>query len=780
MADLITELRDRRILPAVGVYVAGVWVAIEILDRLVERYLLSPYLTDIVFWGLYSLIPAVMLIAWTHGRPGKDKATRLEKVGVPINLIATLGLLITVFGDKDFDLAATQITVNNELGQQETHYITSETFRRRMAVFFWTNESGNSELDWLQYGITELLVQDLQQDPFVLAVSPWNNFSNGFYSRMRRGGFNDGLNVPLTLMRKIANEANHQYFIDGSLNRDADEYVLTARIWDTQTLNQVATIEQRGRDIYSATDRLSKDIREVLDVPESSKRIAEDLPLTETYGESEKALKAYILGLNARLFNNDFAASSIYFDEATTIDPGFVLGWFLIAANRLESGDLPGAQVALTKAQELDYRLPSRDRAQLKIMLYRLAGENEKLMSFLRLQAKIRNDASSHNRLAMMLMLSGELEEAKKESLIALERDALNVGIYLQLSRLERATGNMEAAIDYARKYREQKPEDIEANIQLGDLLRDSGNLNAAEGHYKQAQLLQNSPVRPTLKLAVIASRKGDIPAARQYLSEAERFAQTPMQKSQVSEGNALLEFRLGKIREAVRQTIEQEQYLLKSQGLLEVTLSIYVPLIEYYVLLGDFEAAHAALDTATAALTPPADKFMAFSAAVIHARENDFVAAEAALEQAREVMEQFQLAYLGAQVQLVEAIISEAKGDYLAVADHGLKTIEQLKGTAIGNSVQFGLPQIYAQVARAQTRIGDLSAAGKSIETGFELDPSEPWLWVEKARLQQAQNMPQMALASVNYALAIWKDADEDFVVLKRAKALAAELLTE
>ena len=488
MADFITELRDRRILPAVGVYVAGVWVAIEILDRMVERYLLSPYLSDIVFWGLYSLIPAVMLIAWTHGRPGKDKATRLEKVGVPINLIATLGLLITVFGDKDFDLTATQITVNNELGQQETHYITSETFRRRMAVFFWTNESGNPELDWLQYGITELLVQDLQQDPFVLASSPWINFGDGFYSRMQRGGFNDGLNVPLSLMRKIANEANHQYFVDGSLNKVADEFVLTARIWDTQTLDQVAEIKQRGWDIYTATDRLSKDIREALDVPESSKRIAEDLPLTETYGESEEALKAYIYGLNARLFNNDFVASNGFFDQATGIDPGFVLGWLLKADNMIESGDLPGAQEAFTKAQELDYRLPSHDRARLKAMLYRLAGDHEKLMSFLYLQAKIRDDASSHNRLARMLMISGELEEAKKESLLALERDALNVGIYLQMSTLERATGNMEAAIDYARKYREQKPEDIEANIQLGDLLRDSGKLDAAEQQYKQAR----------------------------------------------------------------------------------------------------------------------------------------------------------------------------------------------------------------------------------------------------------------------------------------------------
>ena len=780
MADFITELRDRRILPAVGVYVAGVWVAIEILDRLVERYLLSPYLSDIVFWGLYSLIPAVMLIAWTHGRPGKDKATRLEKVGVPINLIATIGLLLSVFSDKDFSLAATQITVANELGQQETHYIPSETFRSRMAVFFWKNESGNPELDWLQYGITELLVQDLQQDPFVKANSPWNNFSNGFYSRMRRGGFNDGLNVPLTLMRKIANEANHQYFIEGSISKKADKFVLTARIWDTQTLDQVAEVEESGWDIYTATDRLSKDIRKTLDVPESSKRIAEDLPLTETYGESEDALKAYIHGLNARLFNNDFDGSNAFFDQATSIDPGFVLGWFLKAANKVESGDLPGAQEALTKAQELDYRLPQRDRAQLKAMLYRLAGDHEKMMSFLYMQAKIRDDAFSHNYLARMLIITGKLEEAKKESLLALERDALNVGIYLQLSRLERATGNMDAAIDYARKYQDQKPEDIEANIQLGDLLRDSGNLDSAEQHYKQAQLLQNSPVKPTLKLAIIASRKGDVPAARQYLSEAETFARTPEDKTLVRQGAMLLELRLGRLNEAIRQTYAQEEFLRQSQGLFGLTLSLYTPLIDFYVLLGDFESAHNALNTAIGLLTPPMDKFLGFSAALIQARENDIDAAYASLQEARKIMDQFQLKFLESEAQVVEAVINGAKGDYVAMADHCMKAIEQINQSVLASGSQIGLSQIYAQMARAQIKSGDLDAAEKSIEAGFRLDPSEPTLWVEKGRLQQARSMPQLALASVNYALAIWKDADEDYVMLKRALALAAELQSQ
>ncbi len=776
MADFITELRDRRILPAVGVYVAGVWVAIEILDRLVNRYLLSPYLSDIVFWGLYSLIPAVILVAWTHGRPGKDKATRFEKVGVPINLIATIGLLITVFGDKDFDLAATQITVNNELGQQETHYIPSETFRRRMAVFFWTNESGDPQLDWLQYGITELLVQDLSQDPFVLANSPWNNYGNGFYSRMRRAGFDDGLKIPLTLMRKIADEANRQYIVDGSLNNTGGNYELTARIWETQTLDQVKDLRVDGTDIYLLVDRLSKDIRRALDVPES-KRIAEDLPLKETYGESEDALKAYIQGLNARLFNNDFAASNEFFDQATSIDPNFVLGWSVKAANLIESGDLPSAQEALTRAQALDYRLPSRDRAQLKTMLYRLSGENEKLMSFLNLQAKIRDDATSHNNLARMLMISGDLENAKKESLLALDRDALNVDIYLTLSTLERATGNMDAAIDYARKYQQQKPEDKEANIQLGDLLRDSGDLDGAEQHYKQALVLQNSPVRPNFKLAIIASRKGDIPAARRYLSEAERFAQTPMDKTLVRQGITLLELRLGRLREAIKQTYAQEEFLRQSQGLLDLTLNIYTPVIDFYVLLGDFESAHSALSTATGMLAPPADKFMAFSAAIIHTRENDIAAARASLKQAQEVIDQFSLKHLEANINLIEALISEKLGDPKATEDHCRQAIEQINQTVITRGLELGIAQIYAQMAKAQISYGDLSAAEKSIEAGFLLDPSEPLLWVQKARLQQARNMPQMALASVNYALAIWKDADKDYIEAQDAHELAAEL---
>lgn len=674
-------------------------------------------------------------------------------------------------------MAATQITVNNELGQQETHYIPSDSFRRRMVVFFWENESGDASLDWLQYGITELLVQDLQQDPFVLATSPFNNFGNGFYPRIKQAGFEDGLGVPISLMREIADESNRQHFVEGSLQRRADEYLVTARIWDTQTAQKVAELSGRNWDIYKAVDELSREIRKELEVPESSARIAEDLPLAETYGESELAFKAYVQGLNTRLFENDFEASNAFFDLAVATDPNFVLAWFMKGLNLAESGDLPSAQVALSKAQEMDYRLPSRDRLQLKASLYRLSGQHEKLMAFLRLQAQVRDDATSHNTLAAMLMLTGELEEAKAESLLALERDALNVGIYLRMSILERATGNMPEAVEYARKYQEKRPEEIHANIQLGDLLRDSGNLEAAKEQYKQAQILENKPVQPTLKLAQVVARQGDIKLAKEYLSEAESYAETPVDKVLVRQNLVLLESRLGRIREVIRQTLAQEEFLAQSQGPLQVVLSVDSPLAGYYVELDDLAAARDALAVAKSKLQPPMDKFLAFIEARILVEEGNLEAARTVLEQGQEVIDQFQLKILEYQIHLLRARIAEAEGDFAAVEQHYLAALENMEHSVFAADLSIAVPQTYAEIAMAQIRTGQPDAARQSIEAGSRVDPSEPWLWVAKARLQQAQDMPQLALASLGFALAIWKDADESYVYANEARALAKEL---
>jgi tetratricopeptide (TPR) repeat protein len=778
MTDIIQEIKNRRVLPALGLYVGGCWVLIEILDRLSERYLLSPYITDAAFWGLYSLIPAVILLAWSHGKPGKDRATTAEKVGVPINIIATIGLLVTVFGGKDLGATASMVSIANEEGVQETHFIPSESFRRRMAIFFFENDSGKPEFDWLQYGVTELLVQDLQQNPFVLATSPWANFGNGFYMRMKQAGFDDGLGIPLSLMREIAGDANRQYFVEGSIDRVGDDYVVTTRIWETQSLKQVAELTESGWDLYRTIDALSIEVRDALDVPQGSARMAEDLPLAETYGESNKAFQQYISGLNARLFDNDFEASNASLDAAINTDSGFVLAWYVKAINLVEAGDLRSAQAAISQAQKLDYRLPARDRANLKGLQYRLSGQQEKLIAFLRLQVRLNDDASSHSHLANYLMVTGELEEAKQQFLAALDKDAFNLGIYLQLSLLERATGNIESAIEFARKYQAEKPEDFEAQQVLGDLLRDSGNLDAAEEHYLQASLLGNHSVQPLLRLADIATRKGDVNVARDLLDQAEMAAQTAVSRAEVRGAVATLEFRLGRLRAGIEQLYLQEEFLVQFQPPFSIALATYLPMVRAHNALGDPDSAQEVLDIALGMVAPPLDQFLAFSEADIQIELGDYDGAEAAVQRGADIIEQFKLEDMKFLIEMLDGFIKRKRGDYSGSSAEFRATLERIKHSVIGGADLYReLPAMNAELAHSLVLGGDLDQAEKALSEGFRLDPSEPRLWVSKARFQLASGLPQLAQASVSYALAIWKDADPEYRALNKALSLEQEI---
>ena len=102
---------------------------------------------------------------------------------------------------------------------------------------------------------------------------------------------------------------------------------------------------------------------------------------------------------------------------------------------------------------------------------------------------------------------------------------------------------------------------------------------------------------------------------------------------------------------------------------------------------------------------------------------------------------------------------------------------MDKKEHSVLAGQLSIAVPQVYAETATGQVRSGQLDAAEQSLTTGFRLDPSEPLLWLAKARLQQARDMPRLALASVNYALAIWQDADTHYIFYQKALALAEEI---
>ena len=57
------------------------------------RYGFPPHYVTLVLFGIVSIIPSVLILSYFHGSPGKYEWTRIEKIGVPINIIF-IGIII--------------------------------------------------------------------------------------------------------------------------------------------------------------------------------------------------------------------------------------------------------------------------------------------------------------------------------------------------------------------------------------------------------------------------------------------------------------------------------------------------------------------------------------------------------------------------------------------------------------------------------------------------------------------------------------------------------------
>jgi len=91
---IIDEIIRRRVIQFLGSYLFAGTSFVLFMDWFVRKYNLPEYYPTITLICIVAILPSLLLIAYTHGAPGKDEWTKLDKIGVPINLIFLIGILI--------------------------------------------------------------------------------------------------------------------------------------------------------------------------------------------------------------------------------------------------------------------------------------------------------------------------------------------------------------------------------------------------------------------------------------------------------------------------------------------------------------------------------------------------------------------------------------------------------------------------------------------------------------------------------------------------------------
>ena len=120
--SLIKELLSRRIPQIIGSYFIASTSMILFLDWLKVNYAFPKEFITLALFGAVSILPSVVILAYFHGAPGKDEWTKIEKIGVPINIIFIFSILVIGYkGNWWFDN-------NDKLNKYFIHITSNEKY----------------------------------------------------------------------------------------------------------------------------------------------------------------------------------------------------------------------------------------------------------------------------------------------------------------------------------------------------------------------------------------------------------------------------------------------------------------------------------------------------------------------------------------------------------------------------------------------------------------------------------------------------------------------------
>ena len=110
---IFKELRRRNVFRELILYFLGCGTSIQFIKWMTINFLWSPHLPILAFTILVSLFPSVLLYSYYHGN---ESWSKIEKIGIPVNVIITIILVVALFHSKDLGAITLKVETKDEFG----------------------------------------------------------------------------------------------------------------------------------------------------------------------------------------------------------------------------------------------------------------------------------------------------------------------------------------------------------------------------------------------------------------------------------------------------------------------------------------------------------------------------------------------------------------------------------------------------------------------------------------------------------------------------------------
>jgi eukaryotic-like serine/threonine-protein kinase len=252
------------------------------------------------------------------------------------------------------------------------------------------------------------------------------------------------------LAREVCQRTASAAVLDGAIAQVGTQYLLTLKAVNCADGESLASTQASASDKNHVLEALGKAASEMRSkLGESLASVQKyDAPAENVTTSSLEALQAYSLGYQAQVMKSDYAAAIPPLDRAISLDRNFAMAYARLGTNYFNLGETARAAEATRKAYGLRDRVSEREKLYIASHYEHLVNGNlEAARKTYELWAQTYpHDSTPHSALGALYPNLGDYEKglAESQETLRLGREsgagyANLVVSYLQLNRLEQA-----------------------------------------------------------------------------------------------------------------------------------------------------------------------------------------------------------------------------------------------------------------------------------------------------------------------------------------------------
>jgi serine/threonine protein kinase/tetratricopeptide (TPR) repeat protein len=390
---------------------------------------------------------------------------------------------------------------------------------RPIAIISFENQTGDSQYDYLQKVIPNLLITSLEQSKY-LSVITWERM----HDMLVQAGLEDVEVIDKETGYEVCRLDGIDTIIFGTFSKAGDVFVTDVKVLDVHSKELLKSASAKGTGVESILsnqiDEIGKEISRGVGLSErtieaSSQRIAD---------VTTKSMNAYHYFLRGREQYNQFyfAEARNSLETAVQLDSTFAAAWLYLARSYQTLRYIDASKEAYAKAKTLSADAPEKDRLYIEALYaFTIEKNDETYFSLMtELTVKYPKEKSAHLQLGIYYRSKQQLADAELSFLKALALDpnygeALN-GIAYAYALQEK----YDQAVAYFERYADVHPDDANPHDSMAELYVRMGRLDEAAVAYQKAIELKPGFFGSMASLAYVCALREDYTGALEWMDK--------------------------------------------------------------------------------------------------------------------------------------------------------------------------------------------------------------------------------------------------------------------